>query len=414
MEQESVVDPPHPWTPRQPSAPWGHLAGLDGLRGLAIALVMFHHFTLYGGMRPVIGVDQLYYALGLSAWWGVDLFFVLSGFLITGILIEARGGPHYFRSFYARRSLRIFPLYYGALILAFWIAPSLVGSSSAFKGEIQAQSWYWTYLANFRIANDGWPAFLGLAHFWSLAVEEQFYLLWPAVVLVCDRRTLARLCLGLIVGVPLLRTALTLSDQPLAAYVLMPARMDALALGALLAVARYEPVLWAFARRWAWPVGAGAAASLAALFLVAGVLNPGVTAVLTIGFTLTALLSASLLVGAVEGDRRSLGVRMLASRPLRFLGRYSYGLYIFHHLLVFGLAERLRPLKRIPLVSGSQIPGQLFFLVVATGVSLAVAVLSWRYWEEPFLRLKRHFPYGSRIGQRAETRAAGGEVRSAA
>jgi peptidoglycan/LPS O-acetylase OafA/YrhL len=406
MEQETAAEPPHPPTPRPPFPPWGHLACLDGLRGVAIALVMFHHFTIYGGMRPDIGVDRLYYALGQSAWWGVDLFFVLSGFLITGILIEARGSPGYFRIFYARRSLRIFPLYYGVLIVAFWAVPLLVTPSPAFEGEMLAQSWYWTYLVNFRTAINGWPAFLGLGHFWSLAVEEQFYLLWPAVVLVCDRRTLPRLCLGLIVGGLLLRAGLAVSGQPLAAYALMPARMDALAFGAVLAAARCEPVWWAIARHWARPAGAVAAASLTALFLVEGVLDAETTAVQTVGFTLTAVLSAALLVGAVEGDTRSLPVRVLASRPLRFLGRYSYGLYVFHHLLVFGLAGHLLLLERTPRLAGSQLPGQLFFLVVATGASIAVAVLSWYCWEQPFLRLKRFFPYGSGIeaGERSEPR----------
>jgi peptidoglycan/LPS O-acetylase OafA/YrhL len=288
--------------------------------------------------------------------------------------------------------------------MAFRVIPSLVTTSPALEGEIQAQSWYWAYLVNFRTAIDGWPALLGLAHFWSLAVEEQFYLLWPAVVFLCDRRTLPRLCLGLIVGALLLRTGLAVSGRPLAAYVLMPARMDALAFGAVLAAARCDPVLWAIARRWARPMGTAAAASLTALFLVEGVLDAEATAVQTIGFTLTAALSAALLVVAVEGDRRSLPVRMLASRPLRFLGRYSYGLYVFHHLLVFGLAGHLLLLERTPRLAGSQLPGQLLFLVVATSASIGVALLSWYCYEQPFLRLKRFFPYdsGSGTGERTK------------
>jgi peptidoglycan/LPS O-acetylase OafA/YrhL len=125
------------------------------------------------------------------------------------------------------------------------------------------------------------------------------------------------------------------------------------------------------------------------------VLDAERTAVQTIGFTLTAALSAALLVAAIEGNARSLTARALASRPLRFLGRYSYGLYVFHHLLVFGLAGQVLNVERIPRVAGSQLPGQLLFLVVATGTSIALALLSWHCWEQPFLRLKRLFPYRS-------------------
>jgi peptidoglycan/LPS O-acetylase OafA/YrhL len=356
---------------------------------------MLHHFTIYGGMRPDVDVDRLYYALGESAWCGVDLFFVLSGFLITGILIDAKGGSNYFGSFYARRALRIFPLYYGALAAVFWAGPLVSSTSAAFEQEIRAQGWYWTYLVNVRTALDGWPAFLGLAHFWSLAVEEQFYLLWPGVVLLCSRQALPRLCLGMMVGSLAFRTGVALTDRHLAAVVLMPARMDSLAVGALLATAAREPLWWQEVRRWAQRAGIVAAGCLVVLFLEEGSLRLERTAVQTIGFTFTALVSAWLVVLALDGREHTPTARVLASGPLRALGRYSYGLYVFHHLLVFGIADHLRIVQRTPRLAGSQLPGQMFFLVVATAASVAVALLSWYCWEEPFLRLKRLFPYRS-------------------
>jgi peptidoglycan/LPS O-acetylase OafA/YrhL len=374
------------------------------LRGVAIALVMLHHFTISSGMRPVVSVDRLYYDLGRSAWCGVDLFFVLSGFLITGMLIDAKGSAGYFRNFYARRALRIFPLYYGTLALVFWVVPALVTAGPAFAQEAGAQQWYWTYLVNVRTALHGWPAFLGLAHFWSLAVEEQFYLLWPAVVLVSNRRTLARLCFGLVGGSLLLRTGLALGGWHDAAYVLMPARMDALAVGALIAAAVRDPLWCAAVRRWAGRVGGMAAASLGALFVFEGGLEQWATLVETVGFTLTALLSAGLLVAALDGDQHPLISRALSSTPLRFLGRYSYGLYVFHHLLVFPLATALPLVAWTPRFAGSRLPGQLLFVLAATAASIAVAMLSWYCLEQPFLRLKRFFPYpaGPGAGDRPE------------
>jgi peptidoglycan/LPS O-acetylase OafA/YrhL len=353
---------------------------------------MLHHFTVYGGMRPGVRVDRLYYALGRSAWCGVDLFFVLSGFLITGILINAKGGSNYFGSFYARRALRIFPLYYGALAVVFWAAPLLSSTSAAFEQEIRAQGWYWTYMVNVRTARDGWPAFLGLAHFWSLAVEEQFYVFWPAVVLLCSRQALPRVCLGVMAGSLLLRTGMALTDRHLAAYVLMPARMDALAVGALLAAAVREPLWWQEVRRWAQRAGVVAAGCLVVLFLEEGRLDQERTAVQTIGFAFTAMVSAWLVVLALDGHEHTPAARVLASRPLRALGRYSYGLYVFHHLMVFVIADHLQIVQRTPRLAGSQLLGQMLFLVVATAASVAVALLSWHCWEEPFLRLKRRFP----------------------
>jgi peptidoglycan/LPS O-acetylase OafA/YrhL len=393
MSQSATPDQAAPPRAEEALPSQRHLPRLDGLRGVAIALVMLHHFTIYSGMRRESGLDGVYYALGESAWWGVDLFFVLSGFLITGILLDSRGGPGYFRSFYARRALRIFPLYYGVLFIVLWLLPRLVTASPAFAGELEAQGWYWTYLVNVRTAREGWPAFPGLAHFWSLAVEEQFYLVWPAVVLLCDRRRLPQLCLALIGASLLLRTGLTLTAPHHAGFLLMPARLEALALGALLAAASRDRHWWALIGRWLRPGAALAAAALVIVFVGNGGLIQEQPIVRTVGLTLVAVLSAGLLVMALDSRSDHFLSRTLESASLRFLGRYSYGLYVFHHLLVFQITGRLLDVARIPRLAGSQLPGQLLYLIVATGASLAVALVSWHCWEQPFLRLKRRFPY---------------------
>ncbi|HEV2844590.1 MAG TPA: acyltransferase, partial [Thermoanaerobaculia bacterium] len=207
------------------------LPALDGLRGLAILLVLLLHFTVYGGPPATEGIDKLFYRAAQAGWIGVDLFFVLSGFLITGILYDAKGGENYFRSFYARRVLRIFPLYYGALAVFLLLVPALRPGSF----------WHWTYLSNVQIAREGWPDSGALGHFWSLAVEEQFYLFWPVAVLLLARRSLMAACWVCLAGSLLLRVGLHLADQETAAFVLTPARLDSLAAGALLALAARGP-----------------------------------------------------------------------------------------------------------------------------------------------------------------------------
>jgi len=150
------------------------MPALDGVRGLAIVLVMISHVVI--GLRPGGGFDTGVIEVARSGWMGVDLFFVLSGFLITGILLDARNGPHYFRNFYIRRTLRIFPLYYGILVAVFVITPFLVPDvrdQSWFSGVHENRIWFWTYTSNLLLAIDGtWEATPILGGFWSLAVEE--------------------------------------------------------------------------------------------------------------------------------------------------------------------------------------------------------------------------------------------------
>ena len=152
----------------------GHLPALDGLRGLAILLVLLRHFTEGAELRSKSG---RWLAAALDAGWiGVDLFFVLSGFLITGILLEARRSQHYFRNFYVRRTLRIFPLYYGVLAVIFGIAPWLGWLVPEVGPEEHSQAWLWAYGTNIIMSWTGSPllkhGWLNLNHFWSLAVEE--------------------------------------------------------------------------------------------------------------------------------------------------------------------------------------------------------------------------------------------------
>src|SRR5439155_15871055 len=191
----------------------GHILALDGLRGIAILLVVFSHFV--SNLR--LTVNRIAYvpiALAHAGWAGVDLFFVLSGFLITGILVDARGSPYYFKAFYARRALRILPAYYGFLLVIFVVLPLLnIGAGNNYMLARQHQGWYWLHLTNVmmaigEIAGHGpYPSTL----FWSLAVEEQFYFIWPAVVAFCATSTLRKVCIAGIIGCIVLRIVGALS-----------------------------------------------------------------------------------------------------------------------------------------------------------------------------------------------------------
>src|SRR5688572_21342309 len=218
----------------------GRIPALDGVRGLAILLVVIFHHTL---MRQETLVDRVYVNVARFGSSGVDLFFVLSGFLITGILLDSKGGSHYFRNFYIRRTLRIFPLYFAFLFYVFRVCPLIWPdtplarmSRDAMAGTSEA--WYWLYASNLLFARDETFGHPNLAVTWSLAIEEQFYLVWPLVVALTSRRALLWTCVALMAGALTVRVWLVaVGAHWILPYVLPMCRIDALAAGALVALA---------------------------------------------------------------------------------------------------------------------------------------------------------------------------------
>jgi peptidoglycan/LPS O-acetylase OafA/YrhL len=365
---------------------------LDGLRGVAILMVFTVHYVT--GLRPDIPL------LGWG-WVGVDLFFVLSGFLITGILYDSVGGEDFFRNFYTRRALRIFPLYYGFWLLALLATPLLHIDWNRYNLAMAA------YIGNLfhagaltKVHPDGgliWfaarhaggmPRSLLVGHFWSLCVEEQFYLLWPAVVwLVRSRRALLRISLMIVVLLPLVRTALVLFCHSGAylqsIYFLSYLRVDTLMVGAALALWLRGPcpAPSALRRGAAW-TGMAAVALLTAGYRIQ-LVHPRMTQdggfVRSVGFSLIAMAAAAVLLLAI--DPASPLPRLLQFRPLAYLGRISYGIYLLHGIpLTFLLRYSMEKLE----------PRHLEMLMppVAFVVTVGVASLSFRYLESPFLRLK--------------------------
>ena len=381
--------------PQSPSQmapdPGAHVPALDGLRGVAVLLVLAFHFAHIDGDGGV--VERALLGATRSGWAGVDLFFVLSGFLITGILLDARGSPGYFRAFYLRRVLRIFPLYYAYLAVLFLVLPALV---PAVDVKAETQGWLWAYLGNILFAREGgFQASPYTGHFWSLAVEEQFYLLWPFLVWFLPRRRLAWLCLGFVAGAFALRFAIHRTTfNATAAYVLTPARLDALAMGALVAIAAREPAWWPRVRRGApWVLGA-AAIAVAAVWVRRGGLFGGDPAVQVWAFGPLAAGFAALLVLAVGGRGSSSLSRGLACPMLRTAGKYSYGLYVLHYPVFLGLEATGLTSAALAARLGGRLAGIAAFASIAGAITLAGALLSWNLLEKRFLRWKDLVPYG--------------------
>jgi peptidoglycan/LPS O-acetylase OafA/YrhL len=378
-----------------------HIPALDGLRGIAILLVLAHHLTSYGGFQPQLLVDKLVYLATMAGWSGVDLFFVLSGFLITGILYDSKGTEFYFRNFYIRRCLRIFPLYYGVLVLFLVVLPRVLTngpSDASYQSLVADQAWYWAYLINVKIALDGWPKVSAINHFWSLAVEEQFYLVWPFLIFLCRRDTLVKVCVACVLAALGWRIGVAWTSQHLPAYVLLPARMDALAIGGLLALLARDPQGLSVWRRSAGVLGVVAGSVIVVCAVAGRGLWTTDPLTFTIGYTALAIFFGATLSLVVTSAEDGVLGRICCSRLLRFFGRYSYGLYVFHHPIVI-FTRRLFTAPDLPTVFGSQLSGLAIYVLLAGGASLAVAMLSWHLYEAPFLRLKERFSSMPRMGR---------------
>src|ERR1035437_9377640 len=224
----------------------GHIPALDGLRGVAILMVLMLHFyneAAINAQYPLFG--PIVTKLALSGLYGVQLFFVLSGFLITGILLDSKGGANYFRNFYMRRFLRIFPLYYGTLCVLFLILPHVVPFDEGAQDIASRQGWLWAYLSNLPWSGSNWDSsnVFRLGHFWSLCVEEHFYFLWPLVVYACSKQKLVRLCVIIMVCCLLVRLIHTVADGPRLFEWSSIWKLDGLALGSLLAASLRESSL---------------------------------------------------------------------------------------------------------------------------------------------------------------------------
>jgi peptidoglycan/LPS O-acetylase OafA/YrhL len=354
---------------------------LDTLRGIAVlSVVFFHAFGFEYGVKGLTGIPKYLVAATLPGWVGVNLFFVLSGFLITGILIDTRSREDYYRRFYLRRALRILPIYYGVLLLlAIFSRAGIIArpASWAFLGLS------FIYLAN---VTNLFGVTMQYGVLWSLAVEEHFYLLWPTVARFFSRRGLTLVAALIFVGCPVLRAFYFLRGYDSGdGYTWLCA--DGLALGALLAIAARG---WFRARVQFVRLAMGTLLISLVTFAVGapfGIFR----ASRILGFTLRdtglnlfffGLISTTLVLGT---SRWKWAVN---HRSLQFLGEISYGVYLIH-MLVFDVVDRAYSLVAPGLVAT---PGKFSLIALRFCVggmaTIAVAYLSRWYFEEPFLRLK--------------------------
>jgi peptidoglycan/LPS O-acetylase OafA/YrhL len=355
---------------------------------------MMFHIQFFAVVTGTPLWERAYGLVAGFGWAGVDLFFVLSGFLITGILYESRTQPHYFRVFYLRRTVRIVPLYYGALFLFFIMLPVLlrfehIAPTVAVFGTVATQLLAWSYTMNWGLAARGF-GFISpfVAHFWSLSVEEQFYLGWPAVVRGLSRHWLIALCGLMAVTAAVVRLALFQAGWPTAAYVLPFARMDGLAIGALIALAARDADDWAMLRRWAPAVTYVALAALVSLVVQTGSTSFGDPIIGTAGISLLCVCFGGVLVMTIGAPADGRAQRVVGSPILRWFGKHSYCLYVVNQPAMLILTKV--GLTAVALQSLLRFRALALLGVNAGGIAACslVAYASWHLFEKHWLLLK--------------------------
>jgi peptidoglycan/LPS O-acetylase OafA/YrhL len=378
---------PAPRRPREtaPVVPLAQIPALDGVRGIAILAVMAHNLSGIGPVEPT--------AVGRAfewGWTGVQLFFVLSGYLITRILLDAGRTSGVLGAFLARRALRIVPLYYATLLVYFFVVPRLFDAPTV-TAALPHQLWYWLFVSNWgEPLGFGAP---GLQHLWSIGVEMQFYVVWPILAIGASERRVRRTCLAILALSLACRVGLVLGfgASASAVYKFSITRMSAPAIGALVALV---------ARRRAWgnlyarhrrALGWGSAGALVLLALARHGFNHTDPAVQVFGYTLIALIFAQWVLAIVLRLPAPAGLTTTLPgwAPLRAIGHLSYGMYVLHYPLHWAAMKVVGPwLLAGPWSTARQL-GYIAAMIVGTTV---LAWLSWNLFEKRFLSLKRFFP----------------------
>jgi peptidoglycan/LPS O-acetylase OafA/YrhL len=341
---------------------------LDGVRGIAALMVMFFHFFQHhGSTGPVWSVVQRLSVFGQT---GVSLFFVLSGFLITRILLATKSNPNYFSNFYIRRSLRIFPLYYFFLVLVYFIIPAEFGGTNA---DFSKQIYFWIYLQDFAMAFH-WPL-NGPGHFWSLAIEEHFYLLWPIMIFYLGRR-------GIVISVALTILISTFLKYWLPAhnvdiFYFTFTRWDEIGIGALLAV-------WEIDNKFSLQTSRKMFRNLFLVLVPTLVLwvwndSAGNEELQVFKYFLIAMIYFFLIGGIISLREEAFFKKLVKTRFFTFTGKISYGLYVYH------------PLSYLLFFLIFDINYVLVNLLGCFCVAYLLATCSYYALEIWFLRLKRNY-----------------------
>jgi peptidoglycan/LPS O-acetylase OafA/YrhL len=384
----------------------GHILALDGIRGIAIIWVMLSHYFMYA-TKVIVGdtvsisekllghAYNMLWVIADAGWSGVNLFFVLSGFLITGILLDTKEHPHYFTNFYVRRIVRIFPLYYCYIffLCAFpnYVFPTELGNIENIYDKIW---WIITYMTNFLVGNLGFKGFVSIGHFWSLAIEEQFYLVWPFLIFYLNSKKLIYLCCVLIILSLVFRVfLLTNGVYSTVIYAYTFTRSDALLTGALVALLIRTNLSSASIYTTAKIIAIISSLLLAGLVYKYRRLGAYDFPVQTVGYSLLNIFFASFLIIAISFKTSIYLHKLICSSVLRFFGKYSYGLYVWHPaviscLIYLGMKNvTVFNLQNHPLLL------EVIFMFLATVGSILVSLLSWHLYEKHFLKLKKFVAY---------------------
>jgi peptidoglycan/LPS O-acetylase OafA/YrhL len=369
-----------------------HLPALDGVRGLAILAVLLFHFvaqtTATNSFERAVNTVLNYGSLG------VDLFFVLSGFLITGILYGAQSSPHYFRNFYMRRVLRIFPLYYLVLAVIFLLLPLVPALRDTHLVSLREHQWWaWLYAVNIYLSLKSAWALSYIEHFWSLAVEEHFYLVWPLVVWLLAARPRALLMTSILVAVASFAGRILASAMGVSVVtttVLTPFQLDALCLGAFFAVWLRQPGGEDGVRRALVPLAVGGVLIVGVTYAVHLFIDAGRSVSVPVRGGAFRVLFAVLIVWVIFSPVASLGSRFFRCRPMIVLGKYSYGLYVYHHFFSYFMIRHGTEFALARVVGSHTLA---VWLQAAAGIALSMAVAwaSYEWFEKRFLKLKRYW-----------------------
>ncbi len=341
-----------------------HIAPLDGVRATAALMVLFFHCFQITTFNTTAG--QMLQKIGFLGQTGVSLFFVLSGFLITRILLQQVKDPNYLFNFFMRRALRIFPLYFMYLCIIYFILPTIFDKPIP---DFSQQWYYWFYLQDFAITFR-WPA-IGPKHFWSLAIEEHFYLVWPFIVLFASTRGVIVACISLIT-VSII-TRIFLVNYGYETYFFTFSRLDEISLGCLLAVLEYKNILNKIPIKWiGWAFSLVVCLAAILWFLFTAQANPIIQVVKYQFISLTYLLGVA---WTILAPKENPIIRFLSSKVMTFTGSISYGIYVYQALAIewakhYNLNNNL-----------------LFFIAVIIAIYL-MATISFYGIEKPILSLK--------------------------
>jgi peptidoglycan/LPS O-acetylase OafA/YrhL len=376
-----------------------HIEELDGLRGMGVLPVIAYHsiityfLILPGEETDFDVVTNFIFKLISLCWCSVDLFFVISGFLITRILLNNKESTNYFSAFYGRRVLRVFPLYYLFLCVHFFlIAPLLI--NGGIKAELTGythQYYYWFYISNFVRE----PSVI--FHFWSLAVEEQFYFIWPLCVYFLSRRQLIWTCSFFITISIISRFLLCISGDFSYAYTAVYARLDTIMMGSLVAIIKVN-----LETRTLLKIGYG---SFVALILLYSTYLFDFSRPMTATFPvwerilhstfrhfIVGVMFSAFLVIALQENKTAVH-RFCNLKIFKILGKYSYSIYVCHVFIVFAVIKSPVGLGNLKALGVPTILAALLQFTLCSLLSLIAAILTWYLLEIYFLRLKKIFTY---------------------